>query len=235
MSDRELMKGLALAGDPGYFYAKRFLENAGFDLNTSGLEAKEWCLREAKGGNTEAQFVCAELLSTGLFGAVDKKAALDWCAKAAAARFAPAVLLLSQFHEAGWAGLTPNARVACELMEQAAQLGYAPAMNAIAHTYLAQKDSSGTRDLAIKYFRQAADLDDPNAQSVLASLLLQSGRAESIREGLALLHRAAEQDLAHAHRMLGYFYKGGQYGLPLDEQQANFHFKKADELELAGE
>jgi TPR repeat protein len=225
------MKSLLCVGDGHFLYARRFLNDAGFDLETSGSEARNWCLGRADQGDTQAQYVSAELLSTGLFGPMDKNEALTLCKSAAAAKFAPALLLLASFHEAGWGGLTPNLDEATKLMDQAASMGYGPAMSALGHLYLANDDSPKHRELAMRNLRQAADLDDPGAQATLGRLLIESGTPTEIHEGLGLLHRAAEQDLGHAHRMLGYYYKGGQFGLPRDETKADHHFSRADELE----
>jgi uncharacterized protein len=231
MLDREVIRGLLESGDPHFLQAKSFLESEGFDLLGGDDRALDWCIAKADSGDLQAEYIGAVLLAFGLCGLADKVQALNLCRRAAARAYPPAVLLLASFHEEGWGGAQIDTKRALELMLEAANTGNVAAMHAAALFYQAHDELPEAPAKARELLRQASELDYPQSQAALATLLLQSEDPSSTREAISLMQRAAEQDFAHAHRMLGYYYKGGQYGLPKDSSKATAHFKRAEDLE----
>ena len=227
---RNILRALLAIRDPHVLYAKAFLESAGRSLDDNKDGALDWCLAKALSGDLQAAYVSAVLLYFGLFGLPDKDEALRQCEVAAAMSFPPALLLLASFYEEGAAGKPPDATMAYELMLKSAGMGNAAAMHAAAQFLLAS-GTEAERSNAEKLLRRASDLDYPHAQATLAALLLRESKDSARIEGVSLMQRAAEQDYAHAHHMLGYYYKGGQHGLPRDDARAEEHFARARQLE----
>lgn len=231
MLDRHVVRGLIESRDPHFLQAKSFLESEGFDLLSGDDRALRWCVAKANSGDLQAEYIAAVLLAFGLCGPADKVQALNLCRRAAGRAYSPAVLLLASFHEEGWGGAEIDAKRALDLMLEAANTGNIAAMHAAALFYQTHDELPEAAKKARALLRRASELDYPQAQVALASLLLRSEDPSSTREAISLMQRAAEQDFAHAHRMLGYFYKGGQYGLPKDSSKAKAHFKRAEDLE----
>ncbi len=65
------------------------------------LDSMEWYERAAKSGDPQAQYLFGEILSRGLRGAADRKAAADWFEKAARQGHGLAAFALAGAYESG--------------------------------------------------------------------------------------------------------------------------------------
>jgi TPR repeat protein len=231
MTQDEVMRALILTGDRNFAFVRRALTQAGFTLPREGPAARVWCEVEAANGNLEAQCLFAILLSIGLFGAQDKKRAVEWSTKAAAHHHPPALLLLAEFNESGWGGLQPNSLRALHLTKEAAEHGHAPAIAALAEMYEAGHNVARDPKLAMDLYRKAAELGDAPAQYRVALELVDASDASLVQEATRLLNAAAQQGYAFAHRTLGELYSRGAPGVNAVPERARSHFDYADKLE----
>jgi hypothetical protein len=230
MDSNETIKALAIARDPHFRDAMSFLQDAGFDLRNQRDQARRWCFEKASAGDAQAQYVLAELLVAGLFGDQDHDEALKWCKLAADNDFAPALMLLAGFYESGWAGLRRSDSLARQLTERAAEKRYLPAMRSLGASLVDGGGDSASRGLDL--LKNAAALGDFYSTTFLATRELSSSTDDATKErALESLKESASAGDPHANRMLGYFYKGGEYGLARDDERARSYFSKADELE----
>lgn len=227
----DLVKALAVTQNPLLALARSFLTAQGFDLRSEGVQAREWCRKQAEEGHLEAQVVLAELLSIGLFGEENEADALMWCERAADAGHPAALEILAGFVESGWGETPPNPASAVELTRAAAAKGYAPAMNSLAVMYLEGINLEKDRNLALRYLRGAARLGNAYAQCMLGVQLTKESELAKIQEGISWIKAAADQDYPPAHRHLGYFYMGGNHGFRKDKQKSSYHLDLAARLE----
>jgi TPR repeat protein len=229
MSTKEVIQGLAVAEDPHFREAVSYLTARGFDLRVEGAAARSWCLSEAAKGNPQAQYVSAELWMSGLFGGQDLVKAVELCQHAARAGYPPALLLLSSFYESGFSTFAPDARVARDLLQRAASAHYLPAMRTLG---IRLYETQASRDEGRILLEEAASQGDLRSKTFLSLRRLEAHQTE--QEQMAALQQltaVARLGDPHANRMLGYFHKGGEYGLARSDQIAESYFAKADELE----
>lgn len=233
MTSEEIIAGLIMVGEQDFAHVRQCLKAAGFALPRDGETALAWCKRQAQEGSAEGQYLFASFLFLGLFCDKDDNAAIEWFQRAADQRYAPAIKRLSGFYAEGWGTLQANPTKSLQLLHEAINMGYAPAMASLAVQYDHGLGVPQSRELAMKYFRDAAVLGDAYSQCALGLKLLEDSKSDPAkeREGLAWVWRAAKQDYASAHRQLGYFYKSGDHGLPEDQVQSRYHHDLADKLE----
>jgi TPR repeat protein len=229
-TNEELIKTLARAQDPHLLDAVKFLARQGFDLRVHGKEAREWCVSKANAGDSQAQYVLAELLLTGLGGDTDQEEALAWCRKAAKAGYPPALLLLSGLVDRTVQTDKADPESATRLLSESAQAGYPPALRALGLQLLKLKDKAD-RDRGIDYLERAAATGDFASQARLAIVTLESGDLSRRKPALESLQQAAIAGDMHANTMLGYFHLGGSYGLLKSEEKARHYFDRAENLE----
>ena len=124
---------------------------------------------------------------------------------------------------------TPDLPAAFECWRQAAELGHAEAMAALARCFLhgegvTQNDAEG-----VKWLRKAAELEEPVAMSALgARLLLGKGVEKNLEESVRWTRKAAEKGDATAQFNLGMAFLYG-IGVPKDEAEGFRWFQKAAE------
>ena len=221
--DSEFLRHLAAIEEPHFAQVRRFLESAGFSLPAEGTQARAWCEVRARGGDTEAQYALAEMMSIGLFGSISSLEAFRWCKRAAAQGHPGAILLLAQMFFVGGTDSGADEFEAKRHAEEAAERGFLPALH-----YLALMILTENRSKAISLLRSAAEKGYGPALSLLADELIEEG---NIEEGIELMLRAADAEDVHAHRMLSHFYRAGRYGLPVDYRKSDFHDAAASEIE----
>lgn len=231
LSHSDIVKTLCVIGDREFLFARRYMENAGFDLRQDGAQARAWCEAQAEAGVPEAQFALAKLCFTGLYGDEDKQKALHWCRKASDAGFPPAKLMLSGFYESGLAGLQPDPQHAFELRKDAANQGDIAAMRTLAADYLLGVFVEKDQAEALRLLRHAAEIGDAYAQCFLGNQLIENADVASIAEGVKWIQAAADQDNPSAHFHLGHFYWNGSYGFPEDKAKSRYHLDLAAKLE----
>lgn len=234
MTNDELHRAL-LMHDREYRVVLAFLRSAGFAVPSQGAMACRWVLDEAKLGNARAQFAAAKLLSVGLWIGQDKNQAREWCEKAANQQLPEAITMLGGFYESGWGGLEASPTKAMELLQRAIDLGETGAMCAMAALHLHDQATEKDRDAGVVLLRRAAQGENEVAQYILGSMLVKEEDPALEAEGLRWIRLAARNHSASAHRTLGYFYRGGEHGLPVDAPASRAHFEEADRLEESPE
>jgi TPR repeat protein len=226
----EVLKGLEESRDPGIAICKNFLSARGLKLSDDPRVVLERCYGEAP-TSSEAQYVLASLLWTGVLGTVDRAAAAKWCLQAAGAHYAPAVTMLAGLSQIGAPGIPKDVSRAMQLLEQASDAGYAPALGYLATAYLdgvAVPQDSGK---GLLYLQRAAKAGDAYSQNRLGSQLIESSDPASVTEGVAWLQAAANQNLASAHYALADLFAQGAPGVPTNSDRAEQHRRAGHELE----
>ncbi|GAB4344453.1 MAG: hypothetical protein Kow006_00440 [Gammaproteobacteria bacterium] len=130
---------------------------------------------------------------------------------------------LRGYGPAGYAG-------ALRLYRQAAQAGYAPAMNNLGAMY--EEGLGVARDLAqaLSWYRRAAELGEPHAQHSFAMMLIEGrGIERDVGAGLRWLEQAARLGHASACADLGRFYAAGRH-VDKDLEKAIHWWREAERL-----
>lgn len=231
MTSEEIFRSLMLVGDRDTAHLYHQLQEAGFNLPRDADLAVQSSHKRASDGDPAGMYALAVFHKIGLSVPNDKVVAKDWCQKSALLDFAPALLMLADFYESGWAGLDQDPQKAVELRERAAKLGYAPAIAALAVMRETGKILAKDRKLALDLFGEASELGDAYSQCQLGYLLLNTPGLGRQSEAIAWLQEAAAQDNADAHRHLANYYSAGRFGLPRDAQRAQFHRERAEAVE----
>jgi TPR repeat protein len=128
-------------------------------------------------------------------------------------------------------GLEASLPKAIELWQRAIDLGETGAMCGMATLHLHDQSSGKDRDVAFALLRRAAQAGNEVAQYILGSTLVKEDDPALEAEGLRWIRLASSNHNASAHRTLGYFYRGGEHGLPVDASASRAHFEEADRLE----
>ncbi|MES2670491.1 MAG: hypothetical protein V4673_08770 [Pseudomonadota bacterium] len=201
--------------DPDFELAISFFRRAGVDLQDEGFPLEKWCLEQAERGKPEAQHAIAKLFQSGIFGNPDQVAAYRWCSRAVESGYVPALHML--------AGLEVDQEKSIELFEAAARLDYAPALVALATTYL-------TEDFlrAREYLERAVALGDSVAEIILGNLLIENSVPSETIRGLRLIEASAFQGNATAHGILSNLYAAKRFGIPVDLAKSTFHRHEAE-------
>lgn len=231
LTQKEIIRTLCVIGDRDFLFARKYMEDAGFDLQNNGIEARAWCLSKSEAGDAGAQFAMAKLYLAGLWGETSKHEALRWCQKAEASGFLPAKRMLSSFYEQGIADLEIDLERAKTLRQEAAGQGDVGAMRSIATDLLLGIHGQKDRILALHWLRRAAETDDADSQCFLANELFKSGDPESNVEGMKWIMAAAEKNCPAAHFHIGHYYWQGSNNFPVDRVKAAFHLDLAAQLE----
>lgn len=231
LMQKEIIRTLCVIGDRDFLFARKYMEDAGFDLRSNGVEAREWCLSKSEAGDAGAQFAMAKLYLVGLWGEANRKEALRWCQEAEASDFLPAKHMLASFYEEGIADLEIDLERAKFLRQEAADQGDVGAMRSIATDLLLGIHGQKDRMLALHWLRRAAETGDADSQCFLANELFKSGDAESNVEGMKWVMTAAEQNYPAAHFHIGHYYWQGSNNFPVDRVKAAYHLDLAARLE----
>jgi TPR repeat protein len=232
LTETEIHKGLLAVQDPEYRVVLDYCKEMGFNMPVQGPIAYRRSEDRANAGDATAQFCVAKLLSSGLFVKQDKIKAREWCEKAAEQKLPQAITMLGGFYESGWGGLDASVATAIELFKSAAELGEPGALRALAGMNLDGRGMPKDRDAGIALLRKAAMAGDELAQCELGLLLLRAKESSDLEaEGLRWLREAASKGLPTAHRQLGYHYRTGSHGLPMDHALSRKHLDEAAKLE----
>jgi len=231
MERSEILKGLTESRDPGIEICQKFLAARDLGLNDEAHATQARCRSEADAGSSEAQFVLATLLWTGLLGITDRETAVTWCNRAANSGYAPAQTMLSGIYQSGGPGVSKDLDRAIALLEQAAGSKYVPALSYLGIAYLHGLGVPENHGRGLALLNDAAEGGDVFAQSTLGSKLIESGDSALVRVGMQWLHAAADQGLASAHRSLAELFATGAPGVSADKQRAERHRVAASALE----
>jgi TPR repeat protein len=232
LTETEIHKGLLAVQNREYRFVLDYCQEMGFSMPSQGPIAYRRCEERANAGDAAAQFCVAKLLSSGLFVKRDKVKAREWCEKAASQNLPQAITMLGGFYESGWGGLAASATKAIELFRLAADLNEPGALRALAGMNLDGRGMPKDRETGIALLRKAATAGDELAQCELGLLLLRDSESPQLEaEGLRWLREAASRGLPTAHRQLGYHYRTGSHGLPVDPALSRKHLEEASRLE----
>jgi TPR repeat protein len=231
MTETELHRALRSVHDREYRFVLDRLGEAGFELPLKGPVAYRWSEDRANAGDAAAQFCVAKLLSSGLFVKQDKVKAREWCEKAANQKLPQAITMLGGFYESGWGGLEASAVKAIELFRLASDLNEPGGLSALAGMNLDGRGLPKDREAGIALLRKAAIAGDELAQCEFGLLLLRDKAPQLEAEGLHWLREAVSRGLPTAHRQIGYHYRAGSHGLPVDHALSRKHLAEASRLE----
>ncbi len=220
-------KQAANAGDINaqLFVAAAYLYGLGVKKNTD--VASHYYIDAAKSGNALAQFALAENFLDSK-NSSNNKLGLIWLNKSAANGNPKALTRLAQIYLIGKI-VTKDVNKASELLNQAIDKNYAPAMLEMGGIALAQGDSNK----AVEYFSRAAKQGDPEAYLQLAHVYLQE-QSPVYNPNIAFSWtlKAAQAGLNTAQKELSNLYQKG-LGVSANQALADEWSKKAAEGEKA--
>ena len=231
MNPSEIIRGLEENWDPGIVICKDFLAQRGLTLLDHPETILARCTSESVTNASEAQFVLATILWTGMLGTVDRREAVKWCCQAAEAGYLPALTMLAGFYQSGAPGIAVDITQALRLLQQAASSGYAPAFGYLATAYLHGLGVHEDRKRGLAYLRQAAEAGHVLSQCELGVQLMQSGDSVLVVEGVQWLRAAADKGLSTAHNMLAEIFETGVPGVTPNHIEAERHREAARMLE----
>ena len=196
-----LMKEAAAEGHPealgglGYFYA------AGIVVPKDEIQAAAWFRKGAEKGAAKAQLNLGKIIAEGRGVPKDEDEGRKWIERAAAQQLPEAVYAVGQMHFFGQYGVPVDHRAAFPHFRKAAEEGNAGAQNIVGVMFRDGLGMANNPGEAERWFRNAAEQNDPKAQSNLAHLLgVEEKNDERRREALTWLILAAEQSEATAAR-----------------------------------
>lgn len=185
-----------------------------------------WFERSAEAGHKGAQLELGRLYLEGKHVTQDVESGLNWITAAAEQEYAPSMLLLARLYEGG--DLIPqNLEQARYYFQQSADAGLPAAQVWVAKWYETQSPPQYTT--ALRYYRKAAEQDDPSGHFGIARLNLERLlRTPNSRQGLEHLQIAVALNLPEAHYTIGRLYGNGKLsgGSPL----ALEHFQQGASL-----
>ncbi len=210
-----LLAGLYLRGDGGLAKDERL--------------AAYWFEQAAEQGNTYAQQAIADCYEAGRGVPVDLRLAADWREKAANRGNVQAQIQLAKMYLEG-RGVARDAARAAQWLERAAVAGNGEAQYLLARLYHSGDGVQRDRQLAGNWLAKAAEQGYQDAVE-LVHLMESVGWAI---EELAHQGPVDPRDLARdgdpdAAYRLAMRYESGAYGVPRDEAQALYWFRRAAE------
>ncbi|MCW8451588.1 tetratricopeptide repeat protein [Legionella quinlivanii] len=186
----------------------------GFGVKQNPDMGRRYFIEAAKNGNPIAQFaVAAHFLDSR--DSRNKKLGLIWLNKSAEQNNPKALVKLGELYAAGGI-VTRDLVKARQLMEQAANQNYTPAMVSLGE--LAQKESNFAE--AKNWFSRAAEANNIDAQFDLAKFYLTATNPQQdVDSGFMWMLKAAQNGSMDAQKSLSEMYKKGQ-GVAVDENLA---------------
>lgn len=174
-------------------------------------EAVEWFRKSAAQGVPQAMSCLGKAYMEGIGVPRDEQQAHDWLMKSAELGCSGAMLNLGDL----FLGETTIKSVdkAIYWYERAVDAGNADAMHSVAELYLGRWDGPRNPEMAMKRYRQAAELGNPSSMYILASHL---------REGDLLPKDEKEAAL--------WFDKAAQAGFPIMKEDAEFIIRHLSDL-----
>lgn len=185
-------------GGIGYFYSM------GFIVKKDVTVAAEWFKKGAEKGGPRSQVNYARALIGGRGVPLDEAEGLKWLDKALVQDVPEAHFMKGDFYYRGEYGHPQDYVKAREYLEKAAAAGHAPAENMLGTIYEQGLGVPVDLDLAIHWFRKAAEQGDPKGMSNLGQHLGPDGPDASKHvEALMWLLLAARANEPMARQILG--------------------------------
>ena len=161
----------------------------------SAAEAAGWLSEAADEDHPKAQLALGRLYRDGVGLPRDPAMGAIYFRKAADQKYPHAACELARLYRSG-AGIPQNLDEAARWFGYEADRGCTSAMVGLAEVLLTRSaPGGGDRNEAIRWLHKAADLDVPEAQILLASVLERDGE---VRTALGLYRQAAEKGLVQA-------------------------------------
>lgn len=133
---------------------------------------------------------------------------------------------LEDMAEADRAYSLGDVTAAIRAYRRAADVGYAPAQVRLGYIY----DKSEFNEEAVKWFRRAAEQGNAEGQYYLGEMYsMGEGITQNYELGFQWIHKAAQQDLPIAMKVLAKRYEQGVYGLAKDPEQSRYWWQRAAE------
>lgn len=201
----------------------------GYGVGKNPDAARRYIIDCARKGNAQAQYTLASQFLDSR-DMRNRRLGLIWLEKAAKQQYAPAVYLQSRVYEEGKTG-TKNPELAKTLLQQAAILGYFPAVELVWQQAMDKKDTPA----ALQVLNNAKTDNLPGLWYLKGKILVDTKASKTeVDEGMALLKKSADGGYARAAAMLAEHYKAELAAtktdnMPLQEMQAYWQ-KKADTL-----
>lgn len=181
----------------------------------------------AKVGDVDAQYAVGFAYETGRAGAVDEVQAAKWYRQAALQGQVEAQYRLARLVTKGAKGLKKDPATGLKLFADAANKGYAPAMNALGLIYQTGQDTPADAAKAAEWYRKAADLKYAESENNLGMLYLEGkGLQRDLGEAFKLFDRAAAQGDGWGLNNLGGMYEMG-WGTPPNRGRALELYRQA--------
>ncbi len=229
----DLERGFSLikqAAEQGY--SKAFSPLAYIYLNGDGVTADErtsfaWFLKAAEAGDTESQiYVANEYRSEGDIVPQNLVLAFEWYQKAAQNETASEAWYQLGLCFLYGKGVAPNLEEAIKWLSKATKAGLGEAAFELGKFYSAAGIYKSYRD-AFKWYKEAADLDDPEGQYKLSDCYFRGLGTEPNSElGLEWLTDAAKAGVPKAQLQLALCYQKGTH-VQQNHSQAAYWFSKA--------
>jgi TPR repeat protein len=231
MSRQDVISALTDARDPEFLFAREYLLDAGIDIGIDPDGSLALLAERAKEGVPEAQVSLAKLLITGACGRIDHREAFDYCNRAAATGYPPAMVLMASFLSEGWGGVDRDLHRAIDHLRRAADCGYGHAMALLYSAYTEGIGVEKDGEAGERYLEMAAEHGEPNSSYLLGVTLSDGADIATVTRGVSFLQRAANAGISAAHRQLADIFKSGRPGVPVDSVLAAKHLASADDLD----
>lgn len=158
--------------------------------------------------NAKEDMALAARYAQGIGVPVDLEKAKYYVDQAVAASSDPVILTTAAKYYLG----TPDVPHAIQLLEQAAQQQYAPALNLLTVLYANQEWGLTNYTKALYYAKASAQLQNAEGEYLLGELYIQNSHsAKNISYYIDYLTRAAKQGFVPAANELGFDYRDGIY------------------------
>lgn len=208
-------------------------------LNSDPAQARKYLRQYAQQGVAVAQWNYADALWFAVGGEKDTDEAYVWYLKAAKQGITEAFLGLANIHFNEKDKKHYNPEVGTEFLKKAADLGHVPAQFALACAY----SQSERYDEALQYFEMAAEQGHISAQYFAGyqyylgygaridfskAVTWLSKTIENPNEGPNAVDNPTDPKMG-AFKLLGDAYEHGN-GVPVDMDQANAYYRRAQEL-----
>jgi TPR repeat protein len=216
------------SGGAGYYLSRMFRDGLGLKQDDS--KALSYAQKGAARGNVQSETMMGWLLYNAKNITKDEVRAFGWYLRAADHGDPWAAYDAGLMYESGYAGKPGDLAKAVDYYRRAADLGVAPAGNALGNLYASGRGVRQDAAKAFQWYRWAADKGDANAQ-VSLGYMYANGQATARDDAKAfeLYKRAADQNNASGVNNVGYFHEFGR-AVPLNLNEAAVWYERAVRL-----
>jgi TPR repeat protein len=216
------------SGGAGYYLSRMFRDGLG--LKQDDGKALSYAQKGAARGNVQSETMMGWLLYNAKNITRDEARAFGWYLRAADHGDPWAAYDAGLMYESGYAGKPGDLSKAVDYYRRAADLGVAPAGNALGNLYASGRGVRQDAAKAFQWYRWAADKGDANAQ-VSLGYMYANGQATARDDARAfeLYKRAADQNNASGVNNVGYFHEFGR-AVPLNLNEAAAWYERAVRL-----